>query len=129
MHVLRWKRQKYGRGDRRGKGKQGKGKQGKGRNGKGRDGKGKGGGKGGGGRNGKKKHRRTVCEGLGKGESRIASYDTSTCVEKGGGGGMEGEPVWRARRKTQNLDKRWHDGQVKAHQAPAVEKDQDYADR
>jgi hypothetical protein len=102
-----WKRQKYDRGDRRGKGKQGKGKQGKGRNGKGRDGRGKGGGKGGGGRNGKKKHRCTVCEGLDKGESHIASRNASTCVEKGGG--MEGEPVWKARRKTQNLDKRWHD--------------------
>jgi hypothetical protein len=61
-----WKRQKYGKGDRCGKGK-GRGKQGKGRNGKGRDGKGKGSGKGGGGRP-KKQHRCAVCEGLGNGE-------------------------------------------------------------
>jgi hypothetical protein len=25
---------------------------------------------------------------------------------------MEGEPVWKARRKTQDLDKRWHAGQA-----------------
>ena len=101
-----------------GKGKQGKGKQGKGRNGRGKGGKGKGGGKGGGGGSKwKKKRHCTVCEDLGKDESRIASHDAITCVEKGGGG-MEGEPVWKARRKTQALDKRWHEGQVKANQAP-----------
>jgi hypothetical protein len=30
---------------------------------------------------------------------------------------MEGQAVWKARRKTQELDKRWHAGQVKANQA------------
>jgi hypothetical protein len=40
---------------------------------------------------------------------------------------MEGEPVWKARRKTQNLDKKWHEGQVKANQASASD-DQDYGD-
>jgi hypothetical protein len=33
----------------------------------------------------------------------------------------------KARQKTQNLDKRWYDGQVEAHRAPVVAKDQDYS--
>jgi hypothetical protein len=118
-NITPWKRQKYGRGDagrEKGKqGKQGRGKQGRGRNRNGRDGKGKGGGKGGGGRNGKKEAPLYRLRGpFGKGGSRIASRDASTCVDKDGG--MEGESVWKTRRKTQNLDKRWHDGQVEAHQ-------------
>jgi hypothetical protein len=40
---------------------------------------------------------------------------------------MEGEPMLKARQKTQNLDKRWYDGQVEAHRAPVVAKDQDYS--
>jgi hypothetical protein len=42
-------------------------------------------------------------------------------------GGVEGEPVWGARRKTPTLEKRWNDGQVEAHQAPVAE-DQDFGD-
>jgi hypothetical protein len=38
---------------------------------------------------------------------------------------MEGEPVWEARRKTQTLDSRWHEGQMKANKAP-VSDDQDH---
>ena len=121
-----WKKQKYSRGDRRGKGKQGKGRNGKGKGGKGKGGKGKGGGKGGGGGSKwKKKRHCTICEELGANTSRIASHDADTCVEKGGG--MEGEPVWKARRKTQDLDKRWHAGQAKANKAAASD-DQDYGD-
>jgi hypothetical protein len=40
---------------------------------------------------------------------------------------MEGEPVWGARRKTRNLDRRWQDGQVEAHQA-SIAADQEYGD-
>jgi hypothetical protein len=40
---------------------------------------------------------------------------------------MEGQAVWKARRKTSELDKRWHAGQAKANQA-SVSDDQGYGD-
>jgi hypothetical protein len=62
-------------------------------------------------------------------KTKVASPHTTQAARVEKVGGMEGEPVLRARRKTQNLDKRWHDGQVKAHQASvSTGISQDHAD-
>ena len=112
-----WKRQKYSSGGGRGKGGRGGRGRGRGKGGRGKGGRGKGsrgkagGGKGGDGQGGDRRKKRhcTICARDGKAEGVIKSHDAAACV--GEGGGMEGKSVHAARRKQQQLDRKWQVGE------------------